>query len=104
MPSPIHLYCFINTHDGGDGDEQLSVLKDGVPTKIRIDELRDFYYKMTVVLRSGLIKMDIFGTKYMWSMNAYCIKLLTPTRAGIDRFHETVSQSYTRGIYFCKAF
>ena len=62
--SPTHLYCLINTHHGGDGDRQLSVLKDNIPMEIRISELRDSYYKMTAVLRSGLIKMDGSGTNY----------------------------------------
>ena len=103
MHSPTHLYCFMNTHEGGDGDTRLSVLKDGVPTEMRLSELRDCYYKMTVVLRSGLIKMDSLGSKYTWSLNAYGIKLMTLTRAEIDRFGETDSQSYSHGIDFYKA-
>lgn len=101
--APTHLYCFLNTRDGPDGEKRLSVLQDGIAGEIKLSQLKDCYYKMTVVLRSGLIKIDNFGNKYTWSLNAYGIKLITPTRDEIDKYRETELHSYSHGIDFCKA-
>ena len=98
-PTPQFLYCFINTFNDG----SLSVLKDTVESRLKLSDLRDRYFKTTVVLKSGLIKFDPLKKKYTWSLNVFGIKLVTPTEEEISSIKKNDFNSYGHGIRFCKA-
>ena len=70
---------------------------------MKLGDIKDKYFKTTVVLKSGRLKSDPMKKKYTWSLNVFGIKLITLSEHDISSFKKKHFNTYGQGIIFCKA-